>query len=285
MRETETYEKIKWPGGAQCAVMLSFDVDGDTIWKNGARDIPGGGEFLRAASVGNYGPNCAVRRIMDILQSLDVPATFFVPAKVMEDYPELFREIHRAGFEIGHHGYHHERYVDLSEETQREIIARSQRIFRETIGAEAKGYRTPSGDWARETPRILYEMGFSYSSSMRGDDRPYRTVIDGKVTDFIEMAPKWDLDDFVQFGYNLYPPEPSGQDRIAGIEQVFENFRQEFDGYYREGLCFVIQCHPQIIGSPGRLLMYRRLVEHMKSKGNVWFATGSQIADWWRQNY
>lgn len=285
MRETETFEKINWPGGAKCAVMLSFDVDGDTIWKNGARDIEGGSEFLRANSVGHYGPNCAVRRILDILESRNIPGTFFVPAKVMEDYTELFQEIHSRGFEIGHHGYHHERYVDLTEEEQRCIIEKSQRIFRETIGIEAKGYRTPSGDWARETARILNEMGFSYSSSMRGDDRPYRTVIDGQVTDFIEMAPKWDLDDFVQFGYNLYPAEPSGQDRIAGIEQVYENFRQEFDGYYREGLCFVIQCHPQIIGSPARLRMYERLVDYIRSKGDVWFASGSEIADWWRENY
>lgn len=285
MRDTETFEKINWPGGAKCAVMLSFDVDGDTIWKNGARDIPGGEDFLRANSVGNYGPNCAVRRILDILESREIPGTFFVPAKVMEDHPELFKEIHARGFEIGHHGYHHERYVDLTEEEQRHIIEKSQRIFKETIGIEAKGYRTPSGDWARETARILYEMGFSYSSSMRGDDRPYRTVIDGEVTDFIEMAPKWDLDDFVQFGYNLYPAEPSGQDRIAGIEQVYENFCQEFEGYYREGLCFVIQCHPQIIGSPARLRMYERLVDHIRSKEDVWFASGSQIADWWRKNY
>lgn len=285
MRETETFEKINWPGGARCAVMLSFDVDGDTIWKNGARDIPGGEEFLRANSVGNYGPNCAVRRILDIFESRNIPATFFVPAKVMEDHPELFKEIHNRGFEIGHHGYHHERYVDLTEEEQRHIIEKSQKIFKEIIGVEAKGYRTPSGDWARETARILNEMGFSYSSSMRGDDRPYRTVIDGKVTDFIEMAPKWDLDDFVQFGYNLYPAEPSGQDRIAGIEQVFENFCQEFEGYYREGLCFVIQCHPQIIGSPARLRMYERLVDYIRSKGDVWFASGSEIADWWRKNY
>lgn len=285
MRDTETFEKIIWPDGAKCAVMLSFDVDGDTIWKNGARDIPGGSDFLRANSVGNYGPNCAVRRILDILESRGLPGTFFVPAKVMEDHPELFQEIHRRGFELGHHGYHHERYVDLTEEEQRHIIEKSQKIFRETIGTEAKGYRTPSGDWARETARILNEMGFSYSSSMRGDDRPYRTVIDGEITDFIEMAPKWDLDDFVQFGYNLYPAEPSGQDRIAGIEQVYENFCQEFEGYYREGLCFVIQCHPQIIGSPARLRMYERLIDHMREKGDVWFASGSQIADWWRKNY
>ena len=67
MSETATYELLRWPDGAQCAVMLSFDVDGDTIWKNGARDFPGGEHFLRANSVGNYGPNCAVRRILDIL--------------------------------------------------------------------------------------------------------------------------------------------------------------------------------------------------------------------------
>lgn len=285
MRDTDTFEEIKWPGGAKCAVMLSFDVDGDTIWKNGAKDIKGGKQFLRGSSVGNYGPNCAVRRIMDILESHGIPATFFVPAKVMEDHPELFVEMNKRGFEIGHHGYHHERYVDLTPQEQRAIIEKSQDIFQRIIGKKAIGYRTPSGDWARETAGILYEMGFSYSSSMRGDDRPYRTAIDGKMTDFIEMAPKWDLDDFVQFGYNLYPAEPSGQDRIAGIEQVYENFKQEFDGYYREGLCFVIQCHPQIIGSPGRLLMYQRLIEYIQSKKNVWFATGSQIADWWRQNY
>lgn len=285
MKETETFEKIKWPDGAQCAVMLSFDVDGDTIWKNGAKAIPGGENFLRANSVGDYGPKCAVRRILDILEAENVPATFFVPAKVMEDYPELFQEIDRRGFEMGHHGYHHERYVDLTEEEQRLIIEKSQKIFEETIGKKAVGYRTPSGDWARETAAILYDMGFSYSSSMRGDDRPYRTVINGKITDFIEMSPKWDLDDFVQFGYNLFPAEPSGQDRIAGIEQVYENFCQEFDGYYREGLCFVIQCHPQIIGSPARLRMYQRFIQYIKSKEKVWFASGSEIAEWWRQNY
>ncbi len=285
MTQTETYETLRWPGGAKCAVMLSFDVDGDTIWKNGARDIPGGDQFIRANSVGNYGPRRAVERILDLLEERGVPATFFIPAKIMEDYPDLCREIAKQGHEIGHHGYHHERYVDLTPDEQCAIIEKSQRIFRETLGKAAVGYRTPSGDWSRETAGILCGMGFEYSSSMRGDDRPYRTVIGGKETDFIELSPKWDLDDFVQFGYNLYPPEPSGQDRIAGIEQVYDNFRQEFDGYYREGLCFVIQCHPQIIGSPGRLKMYDRLIRYIQSHEDVYFGRGSEIADWWRTEY
>ncbi len=282
---TKTYERLKWKDNAKCAVMLSFDVDGDTIWKNGSRDLENGEKFIRANSVGNYGPKRAVERILDFLERQEIQASFFVPAKIAEDYPLLIKKIDEKGHEIGHHGYHHERYVDLSPEEQINIINKSQKIFKEVIGKEAVGYRTPSGDWSRETAGILEGMGFSYSSSMRGDDRPYRTVIDGRVTDFIEISPKWDLDDFVQFGYNLFPAEPSGQDRIAGIEQVYNNFKQEFDGYYKEGLCFVIQCHPQIIGSPGRLMMLERLIEYMKSMDGVWFAKGWEIAKWWRENY
>ncbi len=284
MPQTATYEKIKWPHNKQCAVMLSFDLDGNTIWKNGNKFIKDGEKFIRSVSVGEYGPKRAIVRLLDMLDKHDLKTTFFIPAQVVLDYPHIAREIDQRGHEIGHHGFHHERYVDLTPEEQVEVLNKSQEVFLQTFSKKAVGYRTPSGDWSQETAKILYEQGFLYSSSMRGDDRPYRTIIDNVETDFIEMAPKWDLDDFVQLGYNLYPAEPSGQDRIAGIEQVFENFKQEFDGYYREGLCFVIQCHPQVIGSPGSLLMYERLIKHIKQH-DVWFAQGHEIATWWKENY
>lgn len=285
MAETATYESINWPNGARCAVMLSFDLDGDTIWRNGNRGYAGGERFIRSNSVGNYGPKRSVPRLLELLDRYQLPATFFTPAKVMEEHPALLQEVHGAGHEIGHHGYAHERFVDLTREEQKSIILRSQDIFQEIIGEKAVGYRTPSGDWSQETAGLLYELGFQYSSSMRGDDRPYRTLIDGVETDFIEMAPKWDLDDFVQFGYNIFPPEPAGQDRISGIEKVYDNFKQEFDGYYRYGLCFVLLMHPQIIGTPGRSMMLEKLIKHITSHDDIWFAQGHEIADWWRANY
>ena len=103
----------------------------------------------------------------------------FVPGLTAERYPEVVMKIAEAGHEIGHHGYAHERFAGQTIEQQIEIIEKSQRIFKELIGHEVAGFRTPSGDWAEETPKLLYERGFRYSSSMRGDDRPYRTVIDG----------------------------------------------------------------------------------------------------------
>lgn len=276
---------IKWPNGARCAVMLTFDLDAETTWANGNADFPGGEHYIRSLSLGQYGPNRSAPRILELLRRYELPATFFVPGWVAEHYPGVFVRIAEAGHEVGHHGYTHERFVDKTVEEQREIIEKSQAIFKRLIGKEAIGYRTPSGDWSVETPGLLYEMGFRFSSSMRGDDRHYRTEIDGKVTDLIEIPAHWELDDYVQFAYSYYPAEPSGQARISSHDAVFDNFSREFDGYYRYGLCFCLMMHPQVIGKPGRVMMLEKLLQHIRTYPDVWFATGGQIAEWWRQNY
>ena len=276
---------VKWPNGARCAVMLSFDVDAETIWANGNSGFEGGENFIRSLSLGQYGPRRSVPRILDLLAKYQLPATFFVPGWVAEHYPETIRKIAENKHELGHHGYMHERFFEKSVDEQKEIIERSQAIFKQLTGQAARGYRTPSGDWSDATPALLQEMGFQYSSSMRGDDRPYRTMIDGKETDLIEIPPRWELDDFVQGGYNTYPAEPSGQDRISGHQHILDNFTQEFDGYYHFGLCYVLMMHPQVIGTPGRIMMLEKLLQHIKTYPDVWFATGGQIAQWWQTHY
>lgn len=276
---------IKWPDGKRCAVMFTFDVDGDTTWENGNKGLPNGDRYLRSLSVGRYGPNRCVDRIMAKLEEYGVRATFFVPGLTAERYPDLIRRIDAQGHEIGHHGYAHERFAGRSTEEQIEIIEKSQNIFRKLIGKEITGFRTPSGDWAVETPKLLYERGFRYSSSMRGDDRPYRTVIDGEPTDFIEIPTKWELDDYVAMAYNMYPAEPCGQDRISCYRNVEDNFLREFEGHYRYGLAISFMGHPQVLGSPGRIRILDHLLRNITARNDVWVATGSEIADWYRKQY
>lgn len=67
----------------------------------GNRGYAGGEDFIRSNSVGNYGPKRSVPRLLELLDRYQLPATFFVPAKVMEDHPALLREIDQAGHEIG----------------------------------------------------------------------------------------------------------------------------------------------------------------------------------------
>ncbi len=278
-------EEVKWPDQARCAVMLTFDLDAEITWLNECRSHPHGERFIKTPSLGQYGPLRALPRLLEILNRYELPATFFVPGWVAENYPQEFVSIAEKGHEIGHHGYTHERFVEKSTQEQRDIIDKSQRIFEKLIGKKAVGYRTPSGDWSHETPKILNELGFSFSSSMRGDDRPYRTIIEGKETDLIEIPAHWELDDYVQFAYSYFPAEPVGQGRISSHEHVYDNYRREFDGYHRFGLCYVLMMHPQVIGKPGRAVMLEHLIQYMKSRQDVWFATGSEIADWWRSRY
>lgn len=278
-------DRLLWKNGARCAVMLSFDVDGDTTWKNSNAHYPGGQAFLKACSVGLYGPHRGVPAILDLLKKYDVPGTFFVPGKVAEDNPDLMRRIDAEGHEIGQHGYTHELFFSYNAEQQAYIIERCQNIFSDLIGKPAQGFRTPSGDWSRGTPRLLMERGINYSSSMRGNDRPYHTVIDGKKTDFIEIPTRWELDDYVATAYNYFPSEPDGQDRISGYAQVYDNFVREFDGYYEYGLSFVTLIHPQVTGTPGRLRILEKLLRHIKERGNVWFTHGSELAQWYREHY
>ena len=199
-------------------------------------------------------------------------------------YPEVIMRIAEAEHEIRHHGYAHERFAGKTTEEQIEIIEKTQRIFKDLIGHEVTGFRTPSGDWAKITPQLLYERGFRYSSSMRGDDRPYRTVINGEKTDFIEIPTKWEVDDYVAMAYNMYPAEPAGQDRISSYRLVEDNFMREFCGHYREGLCISYMSHPQVIGSPGRIQILKHMLEQITSKEDVWVATGTEVSDWYRSH-
>lgn len=48
----------------------------------------------------------------------------------------------------------HMRVAGKTTEEQIEIIEKTQAIFKKLIGHEVTGFRTPSGDWAKITPRF-----------------------------------------------------------------------------------------------------------------------------------
>ena len=164
-----------------------------------------------------------------------------------------------------------------------ENLTETQKIIKDITGKEPKGFRTPSGDWHVRTPYLLNELGFLYSSSMRGDDIPYYTVLDGKETDLVEIPSKWELDDYVAQAYSVYPAEPAGLDRISCYRNVQDNDLREFRGYYDMGLCIAFLMHPQISGAPGRNLVLEEVLKEVTSHKDVWVATGSEVAEYWRK--
>jgi peptidoglycan/xylan/chitin deacetylase (PgdA/CDA1 family) len=238
-----------------------------------------------AFSVGAYGPLRGTPRLLRLLESRGVRATFFVPGWIAERWPDVIRSIVADGHELAHHGYLHELYFTLSLEEIRDRIERSQRVFRKVADQEAVGFRGPTGDVREGTPELLRSMGFSYSSTMRGDDRPYRWIINGEPSDLIEIPADYAVDDFPQFGYHDDPADPVSLDRIAAVSGALDNWRREFDGCYRDGACFVLILHPQVIGTPGRAKAFGTLLDYIRGHEGVWMAPLADIADWWRERH
>jgi len=271
---------IEWPNGAKAAAMITVDVDAEFVWLS---MDPENIKRPKTLSMGQYGPKRGLDRILDVLDRFEIKATFFVPGRVAELYPDKIREVAKRGHEIGNHGYEHENFSKLTREQQREVLIKGNEAIEKICGVRPVGYRTPAGDLTKDTVPLLLELGFQYSSSMRGDDRPYFALADEKPTELVEIPAHWELDDFPYFAFNYFPPFPAGQGRIANYNQVLGIWKDEFDGYYEYGLNYVIMFHPQTIGTPGRIALLEQLLEHIKSKGNVWFCTGSEMAAFWRK--
>jgi peptidoglycan/xylan/chitin deacetylase (PgdA/CDA1 family) len=261
-----------WPGGARCAVALSFDADHETIPLRDADESP------MRISQGQYGNRQGVPRIRRLLSEYRVPATFFYPAVSAMLHPDEVRSIADEGHEIGIHSWIHEKNTDLSYENERDLTLRAADVLQRVSGIRPVGIRTASWDFSINTLRIIREMGLLYDSSLMADDEPYELLAADKPTGVVELPPEWIRDDAVYFNMLRF----SSLRPYTAPSAVEEIFRAEFDGAWEERGLFLLTMHPHVIGHRSRIPLLRRLIEHMQDKGGCWFATHAQVAAWCR---
>ncbi|WP_426957166.1 polysaccharide deacetylase family protein [Muricoccus radiodurans] len=263
-----------WPGGARCAVALSFDADHETIPLRDADTSP------MRISQGQYGNRRGVPRIRDLLRRNDIKASFYYPAVSALLHPREVREVADEGHEIGIHSWIHEANTALPPGVERELTMRAADTLEKVSGRRPVGIRTASWDFSPDTLGIIKEMGLLYDSSLMADDEPYELTMDGQPTGIVELPPEWIRDDapymtMLRFG-GIRPHTPP-----SGVEEIF---REEFEGAWKEGGLFLLTMHPHVIGHRSRIALLERLVDYMKGKGAVWFGTHEEVARWCKEN-
>jgi peptidoglycan/xylan/chitin deacetylase (PgdA/CDA1 family) len=258
-----------WPGGARVAVALSFDVDNETIWlRNGDTNVGG-------LSQGEYGSRRALGRVLDALDEAEIPASFFIPAMSLTLAPEMADMIAEAGrHEFAVHGWIHERNTQLDAATERRLLEQSIDRLQEVTGVRPVGYRAPSWNFSPATLDIVMDLGFRYESSLMADDRPYEILQRGEPTGMVELPVDWILDDAPLMN-------PLG-DRYSPPRDVLQVYIDEFDRAWEEGTLFVLTMHPHYIGHRSRIVVLEELIDHMRSRGAVWFATHLEVAEYVR---
>lgn len=110
-----------------------------------------------------------IERYLEIFSENKVKATFFVLGCVVEQHPDMIRNIAKEGHEIASHGYAHQLVYKQTPQEFREDVYKSKTLLEDLIGQDVIGYRAPSWSiteqslWALD---ILEEMGFEYNSAI-----------------------------------------------------------------------------------------------------------------------
>jgi peptidoglycan/xylan/chitin deacetylase (PgdA/CDA1 family) len=257
-------------------VCLTFDFDATSLWISTFKQLT-----ATPLSRGEFGAYVGLPRVLELLASEDLSATFFIPAHTAVSFREQTLRIRDAGHEIGVHGYCHETPVGLTKEAEAEILDQSVKKLKRVLGTDFHpfGYRSPAWDLSGSSVELLEDRGFLYDSSMMADDyHPYwarRGFVaneehyhPGTPTRLLEMPVAWELDDFPHFVF-LNKPMYLG---MRAPSEVFKIWKGEFDFCHSLGDgVFTLTLHPQVIGRGPRIDMLRNLIQHMKDIPGVVF--------------
>lgn len=276
---------LRWPKNARCAVVVTVDFNDEHGILTQEPRIAGREKSL---SVWRYGAKRGVDRVLDTLEEFDVRSSWFVPGRVAETHAELVKRIDAQKHEIGNSGYRCEDFDTLTLDAQKEAFRAGQAALEQVLGRRVQGFRSFTGNWAPGFADFLRDEGVTWSSSWRGDDLPYFHLPDTDAVrttpTLVELPLHYELEDEPYFAYNLSPAVPVGQPRIPSYREVLANWKHDFAAFHRFGLCFVLRLHPEIIGTAGRIDVLRELLADMRTRDDIRFATGAEMASWWQQN-
>lgn len=265
-----------WPGETQCVVMLGFDVDGPSAMIRRNPDVE---RMPSARSMGEFGPDVAMPRILEMLRDHEIPASFYIPGWVAERWPGTVEAIARDGHEVAHHGYLHEPPASLVGDEEGEVLDRGSAILEGITGERPRGYRSPSWELSDQSLSLLADRGFVYDSSLMGDDAPY-LVDAGGGRDLVEVPVHWSLDDAPFYPFN---PAVSRTEVMASPHAVYETWASAFDEIYERGRAYTLTMHPWVTGRAGRLSMLERLIRYIEAFDHVEFARTIDVAEAYRE--
>jgi len=237
-------------------------------------------------SRGEFGARVGIGRILELLGSRGVRATFFVPGHTALTFPDAVWRIFEAGHEIAAHNDVHETPVGLARDEEAAVFERAEAALRRLTGKRPVGFRSPAWDLSPNTLELLVERNYLYDSSLMGDDfRPYRPQTtraeDGRIRfgeplELWEFPVAWELDDYPYFHFS---PRPLNQG-LRGADEVETMWLAEFDYCHNQVVdgVFTLTTHPEIIGRGPRIAMLGRLIDAMQQARDVTFSTMADAA-------
>jgi peptidoglycan/xylan/chitin deacetylase (PgdA/CDA1 family) len=263
-------------------VCLTFDFDTQSGF------IARGMTTPTSLSRGEFGA-MASRRILDLLESRGIKATWFIPGFTIESWPRECSDVVAGGHEVAHHSWAHIPPAAQTRKEEEADLVRANDAIAKLCGQKARGYRSPSWDLSTHTIDLLLRHGFRYDSSLMGSDYlPYRARRGdiaklgepfqfGEETSLVELPISWSLDDFPHFEFMRTTATilPGLQPARAVMESWLDEFL-----YMKKTVDWGVltyTMHPYVIGRGYRMLALETLIDRLIKEGAV-FMTMEEAA-------
>lgn len=173
-----------------------IDEDSENSWKDKSvseqiKELDKG--YKVAYLTFDDGPSRTVTpKILDILYSYDIKATFFVVGKQAEKNPDILKRIYEEGHAIGNHTYtHNYAYLYKNVNNFYYELKVTERVLKNILGEdfETKLMRFPGGSFgAQKAPfrKFVVENGYNYIdwNSLNGDAEGYQIPADKLIKRF-----------------------------------------------------------------------------------------------------
>jgi peptidoglycan/xylan/chitin deacetylase (PgdA/CDA1 family) len=271
---------LRWPGGARVAVWVAPNIEHYEYLPEQVRvrdpwprlphpDILGYG--LR-----DYGNRVGVWRLMELFDRLELPITVSLSMAVLDMYPEIAQAMIERQWEFMSHGLYNTRYHwSMSEDEERQAIEQCQQIHLRHTGRRLQGWFSPAASNTLLTPDLVAESGISYLCDLYHDDQP--TPVRVRSGCLTSLPYSMEINDSIAWRRGMEGPA------------FARKIRDEFDVLYAEGAehgrVMNIAVHPFIMGQPHRIDALGEALQYIRSHDQVWWATGSQIVQWYRQHF
>ncbi|SHJ53462.1 Peptidoglycan/xylan/chitin deacetylase, PgdA/CDA1 family [Bradyrhizobium lablabi] len=276
----------RWPNGARLALVVVLNVeegaepsipDGDDATETALTDgipeeVPAGTRDFVAESLFEYGSRVGFWRIVNLMRERNLPVTVNACAQAFSRNPQIADAIKEFGLDLCCHGDRFVRHFLLTEEQEREIIARSVAGIERAIGRRPLGWQSRYSP-SQNTRALLVEHGsFLYDSDSYADDWPYWVKVGEKAHLIIPHS-------FTNNDNRLATA------KLGTANDFFDHLSSALRVLYAEGVThprmMTVSLHSRISGQPARFEAVMRFLDLAAKHDGIWFASRADIARHW----
>jgi peptidoglycan/xylan/chitin deacetylase (PgdA/CDA1 family) len=274
----------KWPDGVRLPIIISVHHQSEeaaVVFGDGQPDPFDYGER-------QYGGRRGAGRLLEVMAKHEVRGTWIICGATAEKYPQITREVKRAGHAIAGHTYAHEYLCNYPPEQELALIRKTVAVFEDMLGERLRGWRTCFASH-NTVDLVLEHFDFAWDGSLWNDDLPY--VIEGHGRKILEI-PFSSYSD-AALAVQMTPPGVPINHYCTWHTNtpsfIFHGLKASFDALYERGagqaVLMPLAIHDFVFGRPSRSKVLDDFIIYAKQFEGVVFTTHDEATDWWWKNY